>query len=209
MFGWFGKRAPGMSAGEMLQIIPQEAWDDDIGEALRSAGLAPDAPADVGPARPLAADPIDARIATEKLAHEAVLASINARIDATHPGCTVATQFILTDDIWNGEHAELLLHILELTPYGDFNTRLLPADEASARAMRQPARHLGQFGEVLGVANGHIREIARGHGLEDPAAADGASRQAKEAMKRDLAGLTDHYYEEYILPLLRENPYPA
>jgi hypothetical protein len=204
MFGWFGKRTRETRDDSIRQIIPRELWEDEIGTALHDAGLSPD-----DGTNPPPVDPVDARIAAEKLAHEAVLAGENACIGAEHPGCRVATQFILTDDIWNGPHAELLLDVLELTPYWQFNTRFLPADEVSARTMGLPVHHLGQFGDVLGVADGHIADLAERCGLGDIATARTASDEAKEGLKRELAGLTNYYYEECILPLLRENPYPA
>jgi hypothetical protein len=204
MFGWFGKRARETQDDSVRQIIPQELWEGEIGQALRDAGMAPDDAANLVPVHP-----VDARIAAEKLAHEEKLAGRNAQLAVEHPGCSVATQFILTDDVWNGRHAELLLYVLELTPYWQFNTRLLPADEASARAMGLPVHHLGQFGDILKVADGHIAELAEKCGLGDVAKAYAASDDAKNALRRELAGLTNYYYEECILPLLGENPYPA
>jgi hypothetical protein len=197
MFGLFGKKKPATPIDDGRRLIPQELWDGEMGEALRDAGFSPD---DASNRRPV--HPVDARMASERVAHEARLAHENARIAAEHPGCSVATQFILTDDIWNGPHAELLLYVVELTPYWRWNTRFLPADEASAQALGLPVRHLGQFDEILRVADGHIAELAERGGL-GPSRMHSADERAKNAFKRELSGLTNYYYEECILPSLR------
>src|SRR5690348_10329006 len=75
---------------------------------------------------------IDARVAIQRELHEARLAEENAKVAAAYPGASVATQFILTDDVWNGPHSANLMGALEATPYDFWNVRFLPADDASA-----------------------------------------------------------------------------
>lgn len=197
MFGLFSKRkrAP---ADDAQRIIPVELWEGDIGRALKDAGLSPDDDANLLPVLPA-----DARTATARAAHEARLAEENLWVGAMHPGCSVTTQFILTGEVWDGRHAELLRYVLELTPYDAFNTRFLPADEASAAALELPVFHDGSFARVLQVADAHIDLIVQRAGLTDIVDAREASDAVKEAMRGDLAELATYYYEEAMLPALR------
>ncbi|MBO9714828.1 hypothetical protein [Sphingomonas sp.] len=147
---------------------------------------------------------IDARVKIQRELHEGRLAEENARVAAAHPGASLATQFILTDDIWNGRHSAQLMGALELTPFDAFNVRFLPADEASAAILGQPYAYRGQFAEVVRGADDLIAQIFEAEGLPaDPFEALGAPEAVKNEVRRNLAGLTNYLYEEHILPTLR------
>lgn len=155
-------------------------------------------------AQPLApADPVEARIARASAAHEADLAIQNAGIARQHPGARLAPQFILWENIWNGPHSELLLTVLELTPFDSFNVRLLAADSVSARALELPIYHHGPFAEVLEEADAHIADLAQRAGFDDIARAARASAHAKLDLTRRIADLAEHYYQTHILPELK------
>jgi hypothetical protein len=200
MFGLFSKpkRAP---TDDAEPLVAEALWEGDIGQALIDAGLSPEDEGEGdGDGEGNVSNSPDAHLDTQWRSHEARLAQENARIAEAHPGCSVAAQFILTDEVWSGRHADLLQNVLELTPYWPPNTRLLPADAVSAEALGLPVHYDGPFGRVLQVADAHIDLIVARAGIEDVAAADEA---VKDAMRRDLAALADYYYEEAILPMLR------
>ena len=147
---------------------------------------------------------IDARVAIARELHEARLAEENRRVAAAHPDASVGTQFILSQDIWNGRHSATLMGALELTPFDAWNVRFLPADEPSAAKLGLPRVFLGQFDELLRSADSLIGQIFASERLPaDPFAALRASEAVKHEVRRNLAGLTNYLYEDYILPTLR------
>jgi hypothetical protein len=147
LFG-FGKRdkavrtAPpaGRLHPSQPQIFPDELWQGEIGEMLRSVGMSPDDASNFAPT----AESIDARVARDKLAHEAKLADINRDVAARTNGGAMQAFFLIPEPCWNGEMGTFLLWRLQMSPYEDWNVAFLPADERTASVLGLPRHPLGE-----------------------------------------------------------------
>lgn len=105
-------------------VLPAELWQGEVGEMLRAVGMHPDDPKNIVSF----ASAVDARLAQARVGRELLIEQENAKIQRTHPGCSVAQMYIFTEMVWTEPHSDLLLNTLELTPYDDWNVRRLAAD---------------------------------------------------------------------------------
>lgn len=172
-----------------VYVIPREAWDGPGGEALRAAGMSPDDPSNIV----YFDNPVDANVAQARTANELDLKQRNDELERTHPGCRLATQFIVTEDVWNGRHSKMLLQELALTPYDSWNVRYHPADEASESALGQPMVFEGQVNEIVEAIDRLIGELAEEHRQ---------SADFAREMIPSLHGLANYMYETHLLPIL-------
>jgi hypothetical protein len=151
--------------------------------------------------------PIDARVAKARFAHEQMLAEKNDAISAEHPSASFATQFVLTESVWNGRHSHLLLSDLRMTPYDPWNIRLVAADDASASALGLPRVYLGEIDRFVEAANRWIDELLVKHGYKAPSR--GRNDVLDDPVLREIggsvAGIANYLWEEHILPGLRNN----
>jgi hypothetical protein len=194
MFGLFGRKKK--PAGVSVQVIPEELWQGEVGQALRLAGMRPDDPANIV-SFPSARD---AWMAQSRVALELRVEAENARIQRTHPGCSVAPMYIFTEMVWKGPHGELLIEALKLTPYDEWNVRLLAADQNSAEALKLPRIYQGEIAHFQDHINALLGEMQAQHR---------ASANFRDDMTRDIWGLANYFWEDQIKPGLIEEPSPA
>ena len=188
MFGIFGKKKP---AGVSVQVLPEELWQGEIGQALRDAGMRPDDPANIV-SFPSARD---AWLAQSRVALELRVEAENAEIQRTHPGCSIAPMYIFTEMVWNGPHSQLL-EKLKLTPYDEWNVRLLAADRRSAEALQLPRIYQGEIAHFQEHINALLGEMQGQHR---------ASANFRDDMTRDIWGLANYFWEDQIKPGLVEH----
>lgn len=188
MFGWFVKKRPSPSPLQ-VQIIPSQLWQDEIGQALRDAGLRPD------DANNLLSftNAAEARMAQARLAMEVRIKRENAEIQLSHAGCRLAPFYIFTQVVWEGPHSRLLSETLELSPYDAWNVRLLAADAKSAAALNLPLASSASDPALQGEINGVLTQLEAQHR---------ADANFKHEMTRDLWGLSNAIWEQYIRPHL-------
>jgi hypothetical protein len=135
------------------QVFPDELWEGEIGEILRATGFSPDDPSNFAPTP----DSIDARVARDKLAHEAKLADVNRDVAARTDGGEVQAFFLIPEPCWNGEMGDFLLRRLQMSPYEDWNVAFLPADARTASMLGLPRHPLGEALLFAEDAEGIIR----------------------------------------------------
>jgi hypothetical protein len=186
MFG-FGKRTPAAAQPVQVQVIPAELWQDDIGQAMRDAGMRPDDPANIV----TFANAVDARVAQARVALELRVQQENAEIARAHPGCSLAPMHIFTEMVWNGPHRRLLLETLELTPYDQWNVRLVAADQRSVEMLKLPRIYAGEIPKFQDSINNLLAQLEAEHR---------AAANFKHDMTRDIWGLSNYFWEEQIRP---------
>jgi hypothetical protein len=103
--------------------------------------------------------------------------------------------YIFTEMVWKGPHSELLLDTLELTPFDQWNVRLVAADQKSADSLKLPRVYEGEIPQFQESINNLLGELQAQH----RAAAD-----FKHAMTRDVWGLSNYFWEDHIRPGLVE-----
>jgi hypothetical protein len=136
------------------QIFPDELWQGVTGEMLRATGFSPDDPSNFAPT----AESIDARVARDKLAHEAKLAEINRDVAARTKGGAMLAFFLIPEPCWNGEMGDFLLRRLQMSPYEDWNVAFLPDDTPTASMLGLPRHPLGEALLFAEDAEGIIRK---------------------------------------------------
>ena len=193
MFGIFGRKKK--PAGVSVQVIPEELWQGEIGQALRAAGMRPDDPANIV-SFPSARD---AWLAQSRVALELRVEAENAKIQRTHPECSVAPMYIFTEMVWTGPHSQLL-ETLKLTPYDEWNVRLLAADQKSAEALNLPLIYRSEIAHFQNHINALLGEMWGQHR---------ASANFTHDMTCDIGGLANYFWEDQIKPGLAEEPAPA
>jgi hypothetical protein len=186
MFG-FGKRAPAAAQQVQVQVIPAELWQGEIGQAMRDAGMRPDDPANIV----TFSNAVDARVAQARVALELRVQQENAGIARAHPGCSLVPMQIFTEMVWNGPHRGLLFDTLELTPYDEWNVRLVAADQRSAEMLRLPRVYAGEIPKFQDSINDLLAQLEAEHR---------AATNFKHDMTRDIWGLSNYFWEEHIRP---------
>lgn len=189
MFGLFGKKSK--PAAVSVQVLPSELWQGEIGQVLRAAGMRPDNPSNIVSF----ASAVDARLAQARVALELRVERENAEIQRVHPGCSIAPMYIFTEMVWNGPHKQLLSETLELTPYDEWNVRLLATDEKSADVLKLPLIYTGQFPQFQDDINNLLGQIEAAHR---------GAKNSRHDMTRDIWGLSNYVWEEAIRPSLAE-----
>jgi len=158
LFGFGRKKAarasvpPGVHPSQP-EIFPAELWQGEIGEMLRAAGFSHDDPSNFAPTP----ESIDARVARDKLAHEAKLAELNRDVAARTNGGAMQAFFLIPEPCWNGEMGDFLLRRLQMSPYEDWNVAFLPADERTASMLGLPRHPLGEALLFAGDAEQIVR----------------------------------------------------
>ena len=193
MFGLFARKKK--PAGVSVQVIPEELWQGEIGQALRAAGMRPDDPGNIV-SFPSARD---AWLAQARVALELRVEAQNAEIQRTHPDCSVAPMYIFTEMVWKGPHSQLLIDTLKLTPYDDWNVRLVAADQKSAEALKLPRIYRGEIAHFQEHINALLGEMQAQHR---------ASANFGYDMTCDIGGLANYFWEDQIKPGLAEEHAP-
>ncbi len=193
MFGIFGRKKK--PAGVSVEVIPEELWQGEIGQALRAAGMRPDDPGNIV-SFPSARD---AWLAQSRVALELRVEAENAKIQRAHPDCSVAPMHIFTEMVWNGPHRQLL-ETLKLTPYDEWNVRLVAADQKSAEALKLPRIYQGEIAHFQDHINALLGELQGQHR---------ASPNFRQDMTRDIWGLANYFWEDQIKPGLLDEHAPA
>jgi hypothetical protein len=191
MFGLFGKRATAAAQPVQVQVIPSELWQGEIGQAMRDAGMRPDDAANIV----TFSNAVDARVAQARVALDLRVEQENAAIARAHPGCSLAPMHIFTEMVWNGPHRQLLLETLELTPYDQWNVRLVAADQRSSERLKQPRLYAGEIPQFQDSINDLLGQLVAEHR---------ASANFKHDMTRDIWGLSNYFWEEHIRPGLAD-----
>lgn len=187
MFGLFRKKPAAVS----VQVFPSELWQGEIGQAMRDAGVHPDDPSNTVSF----SNAVDARLAQARIALEYRLERENIEIQRAHPGCSIAPMYIFTEMVWKGPHRHLLFDALELTPYDEWNVRLLAADKKSADVLKLPRVYEGEIRQFQDNINNLLGQLEAEH--------RGAA-SFKHDMTRDVWGLSNHVWEALIRPGLAE-----
>ena len=143
LFG-FGKRQstvaapppprPGNVHPSQPKIFPDELWEGETGKMLRAVGMSPDDESNFA----LTVESVDARIARDRVAHEARLADINHDVAVRTNGGSVKAFFLIPEPCWNGETGTFLLRRLQMFPYEDWNVAFLAADDRTAGILKLP-----------------------------------------------------------------------
>ena len=194
MFGLFARKKK--PAGVSVQVIPEELWQGEVGQAMRDAGMRPDDPANIvhfPSAR-------DAWMAQSRVALELQVKAENAKIQRTHPDCRVAPMYIFTEMVWNGPHSQLLIETLKLTPYDAWNVRLVAADQKSAEALNLPRIYQGEIAHFQDHINALLGQAEGQHR---------AGANFNHDMTRDIWGLANYFWEDQIKPGLLDEHAPA
>ena len=189
MIGIFGRKKKPASVS--VQVIPEEVWQGEIGQALRAAGMRPDDPGNTVsfPSER------DALLAQAKVGLDLRVEAENANIQRTHPNCSVAPMYIFTEMVWNGPHSQLLIETLKLTPYDEWNVRLVAADQKSAEALKLPRIYHGEIAHFQDHINALLGELKGQHRT---------SANFRDDMTRDIWGLANYFWEDQIKPGLLE-----
>ena len=194
MFGLFARKKK--PAGVSVQVIPEELWQGEIGQALRAAGMRPDDPANIV-SFPSARD---AWLAQAKVALDLRVEAENAKIQRAHPDCSVAPMYIFTEMVWKGPQSQLLIETLRLTPYDEWNVRLVAADQNSAEVLKLPRIYQGEIAHFQDHINALLGELQGQHR---------ASANFRRDMTRDIWGLASYFWENQINPGLVQEHAPA
>lgn len=104
-------------------------WEGEIGEALRSVGIAPDDPKN----HPALQEPISAQLAAEKAKIARLLAATNPLVEVPRVAC-----HLLPVAVWDGRFGNFLLKRLDLSPYRAWNTIYLQTNYEAAARFAQP-----------------------------------------------------------------------
>ena len=105
---------------------------------------------------------------------------------------------IFTEMVWNGPHSQLL-ETLKLTPYDEWNVRLVAADQKSAEALKLPRIYQGEIAHFQDHINALLGELQGQHR---------ASANFRDDMTRDIWGLANYFWEDQIKPGLVEEHAP-
>jgi hypothetical protein len=140
------------------KIFPDELWEGETGNVLRTIGMKPDDASNFVPTKVS----IDARIAHDKAAHEARWAEMNRDVAARTSGGSVQPFFLIPEPCWNGELGDFLVVTLKLSPYQDWNVAFLAADECTASMMSLPVHPNRDDPEIVEYAIGFVT-AARDH----------------------------------------------
>lgn len=187
MLGWFGKKKRPSPSPHQVEIIPSQLWQGEIGQALCDAGLRPDDASNLLSF----ANAAEARMAQAQLAMEVRIKRENAETQLSHAGCSLAPFYIFTQPVWEGPHGRLLSETLALTPYDVWNVRLLAADGKSAAALNLPLASTTSDPVLQDEINGLLTQLEAKHR---------ADAHFKHEMTRDIWGLSNAIWEEYIRP---------
>lgn len=201
MFGLFKSRNA-RPVDDSTSIIPAELWDGPMGQVLRDAGLSAD-----DASNRLDMSAADARLAKARFAYEQMLAEKNAEIATTHPGARLTAQFIFTDSVWNGRHSDLLLDLLQMTPFDSWNIRLVAADHASEAALGLPRVYPAEIPPFVDNANQLMDQLVAeaGPALDRAKGRDPRSDTVLRKLGGDVAGIAGYLWAEHIEPGLRQD----
>lgn len=155
----------------ITRVFPRSLWDGPGGETMREAGFGPDDPANIVPTKDHLQAKHDALYEQEK----EFLKKVNAQLP-----CEVAPWAMIPWSVWQGQHADFLMTVLDLYPVGPWNLMLLPADDRGAMLLGLPRHPMSVDPEQVVAAERIIGEIR----------ADVEKAQA-QARQSDGTGRTD------------------
>ena len=142
----FGKRNTSIAP---QRVIPAETWKDPESAAFfAKVGAQPDDPENI---RVTAAD-------IQRMTEEGLRAIAN-RIQQLeekarargHTGLRFRPFWLIPDTCWNGTVGDFLLYTLRLNPYEEWNTLILPDDDATSRLLglpRHPGKDIPEFARL-------------------------------------------------------------
>jgi hypothetical protein len=141
----------------------------------------------------------DAWLAQSRVALELRVEAENAKIQREHPDCSVAPMYIFTEMVWKGPLSQLL-ETVKLTPYDEWNLRLVAADQKSAEALKLPHIYRAEIAHFQDHINALLGQMQGQHR---------ASAHFAQDMTRDIWGLANYFWEDQIKPGLVEEHAPA
>ncbi|MGE0741813.1 MAG: hypothetical protein AB7O98_10765 [Hyphomonadaceae bacterium] len=113
------------------KVFPDDVWQGQTGELLRTLGMSPDDESNLVPN----ASSINAGIDASRRAHETAHAEAQQRVESVLPGARLRPFFLVPDPIWNSPAGVFLMTSLELFPYDAWNVIYLAADERTSAVL--------------------------------------------------------------------------